>query len=82
MIDGIRSIMKESGIGGLYKGNVATVLINVSNMALRFTIFDDATRILNQYIPYKGLNDVLGGGIAGLVSLYMNNPVDVIKTRM
>uniref|UniRef100_A0A6P7GMB4 Citrate transport protein n=1 Tax=Diabrotica virgifera virgifera TaxID=50390 RepID=A0A6P7GMB4_DIAVI len=85
LIRGVATIIKEEGLGGTYKGMTATVLRQGTNQATRFFImetFKDYYRggDINVIIP----KPIIGifGAFAGLCSVYVNNPVDVVKTRM
>ena len=49
---------------------------------MRFVVFTDTSNFLTKYIKQKILSDLIAGGFAGFVSVMVNNPVDVIKTRM
>lgn len=80
MFHGIYKIGSANGIGGLYKGYTATLLKQSSNQGIRFVVFEDASKVTNQYIPIKAVADLLAGGFAGFCSVMANNPVDVVKT--
>jgi solute carrier family 25 (mitochondrial citrate transporter), member 1 len=75
-------IVKVSGLGGLYKGYTATLFKQSSNQGIRFLVYTDTAKFLQNYISTKVLSDLLAGGFAGFCSVMANNPVDVIKTRM
>ena len=49
---------------------------------MRFVVFEDSQKFLQNYIKTKVLCDVLAGGFAGFCSVMANNPVDVVKTNM
>ncbi|XP_057655479.1 putative tricarboxylate transport protein, mitochondrial [Diorhabda carinulata] len=82
---GVGMIVKEEGIGGVYKGVTATIIKQGSNQAIRFFVMETLKDL------YKGGDRdkkipklVVGamGGFAGACSVYGNNPIDVVKTRM
>ena len=75
-------IVKKHGFGGIYKGYLATLLKQSSNQGVRFVVFEDTQKFLQQYIKVKMLCDFLSGGFAGFCSTMFNNPVDVVKTQM
>lgn len=79
---GISEIIKANGIGGIYKGYTATLLKQSSNQGVRFLVYTDSAKFLSDYISYKMLCDLIAGGFAGAVSVFANNPIDVIKTKM
>ncbi|XP_056637970.1 putative tricarboxylate transport protein, mitochondrial [Diorhabda sublineata] len=85
LFHGVGLIIKEEGLRGVYKGVTATILKQGSNQATRFFVMET----LKDY--YKGgdhdkkipkLLTGLFGAFAGACSVYVNNPVDVVKTRM
>jgi len=93
-------IVKEEGIGALYKGVVPTMLRQGCNQAVNFTAYNwSKKRVLawkKQQMEEKhgGAgsvgNDVqldhwqslLLGGLSGGMGPLVNNPLDVVKTRM
>ncbi len=85
---GVREIIKQYGIGGVYKGVTATIIKQGSNQAIRFFVMES---LKAEYRSVKGLDvnasvPILVTGIFGLIagaaSVYGNTPVDVVKTRM
>ncbi len=60
LFHGIYTIVKQEGFGGIYKGKiynlhrpigfVATLLKQSSNQAVRFLVFMDTQKFLNNYI--------------------------------
>jgi solute carrier family 25 citrate transporter 1 len=79
---GIYSITKTQGLAGVYAGPVPTVLKQSTNQGVRFVVFEDTQKVLNQVIPIKVVADLLSGAFAGVCSTLINNPIDVIKTNM
>jgi solute carrier family 25 (mitochondrial citrate transporter), member 1 len=85
---GVREIVKNDGLGGVYKGLTATIIKQGSNQAIRFFVMESMKA---EYRKLKG-KDVnaqvpvlvtgLFGLIAGAASVFGNTPVDVVKTRM
>jgi len=82
LFHGIYTIVKENGLGGMYKGYTATLIKQSSNQGIRFLVFNDTTRVLQKYSDHKATCDFFAGGFAGFCSTMANNPVDVIKTKM
>ena len=82
LFHGVGTIVRENGIGGIYKGYTATLIKQSSNQGVRFVVYTDSAKFLENYISYKVFSDLLAGGFAGFCSVMANNPVDVIKTRM
>jgi solute carrier family 25 citrate transporter 1 len=85
---GVREIIKQNGIGGIYKGVTATIIKQGSNQAIRFFVMES---LKHEYRKFKKV-DVnapvpvvitgIFGLIAGAASVFGNTPVDVVKTRM
>mmetsp|Transcript_5638 Transcript_5638/g.6148 ORF Transcript_5638/g.6148 Transcript_5638/m.6148 type:complete len:296 (+) Transcript_5638:73-960(+) len=84
LVPGVKSILRESGIRGIYQGLVATVLKQSSNQGLRFMFFNKYKDIMtdNGKKPLNPLMALLGGMMAGCFSTLGNNPFDVVKTQM
>jgi solute carrier family 25 citrate transporter 1 len=81
LFHGISEIVKEKGLGGIYKGLGPTVLRQGSNQAIRFLVYDDTYNALNKSLN-KTVAMFIAGGVAGAASVLGNNPIDVIKTQM
>ncbi|XP_060533629.1 putative tricarboxylate transport protein, mitochondrial [Cylas formicarius] len=82
---GVGIIIKEQGIGGVYKGLTATIMKQGSNQAIRFFVMESLKDL------YKGGDQEkkvpkwlvgLFGAVAGAASVFGNTPLDVVKTRM
>jgi len=85
LIHGVSTIVKNEGVGGIYKGLVPTMLKQGTNQATRFLVFKklkDWFQGGNPAASFGPLHSLLCGGIAGAISVFVNNPVDVIKTKM
>ncbi len=85
---GVREIIKEQGLSGVYKGVTATIIKQGSNQAIRFYVIET---LKSEYRKKKNLDAnaavpvlITGafGAIAGAASVFGNTPVDVVKTRM
>lgn len=61
---------------------VPTILKQSTNQAVRFVVFADTQKFLQNYITTKVICDLFAGGFAGFCSVMFNNPIDVIKTQM
>merc|ERR1712046_335939 len=82
LFHGIKTIMGDTGLGGIYKGYLPTLMKQSSNQGIRFVVYTDTSKALSSYIETKVICDLIAGGFAGFCSVMGNNPVDVIKTRM
>ncbi|KAM7361638.1 putative tricarboxylate transport protein, mitochondrial isoform 1-T5 [Cochliomyia hominivorax] len=82
---GVRTIIQNEGIGGIYKGLTATILKQGSNQAIRFYVMETLTDMYKGKNPEKKIPKLLigtFGAIAGAASVFGNTPLDVVKTRM
>ena len=84
LIKGTKNLIKQNGISSLYKGAIPTIIKQSSNQGIRFMSFG---LYKNYMINYTGKNltaieALTGGMFAGGISVILNNPVDVVKTRM
>lgn len=82
---GMRHILKNEGIGGIYQGAFATALKQGSNQGLRFMWFNEYKKYVTQddgQVPLTPLMGLLGGMSAGCFSTLGNNPFDVVKVRL
>lgn len=79
------TIVREEGISALYQGLVPTMMRQGCNQAANFSAYNYfksqvLTRTQQQdLLPYQSL---LLGGISGSFGPMVNNPLDVVKTRM
>jgi solute carrier family 25 citrate transporter 1 len=80
-------IIREEGLGGIYRGVSAVILRQGANSAVRLTSYDLLKeRILHRY--YSGTQHLpwyvsfLTGSLAGIITVYSTMPLDVLKTRM
>lgn len=78
-------IVKEEGIGALYKGIVPTMMRQGCNQAVNFSTYNFFKKKLLQRQNKKELvhwQSLVLGGISGGFGPMVNNPLDVVKTRM
>mgnify|MGYP005984877939 FL=1 len=84
-IHGVGLIIKEQGIGGVYKGVVPTIIKQGSNQAIRFFVMETFKDWYRGGDPNANVpKPVVGvfGAIAGAASVFGNTPIDVVKTRL
>lgn len=78
-------IVREEGLGALYKGVVPTMLRQGCNQAVNFTAYNI---IKTQVMEWQGTTELASwqslaiGGLSGGMGPLVNNPLDVIKTRL
>lgn len=79
------TITREEGIGALYKGIVPTMLRQGCNQAVNFTTYNTFKKKVLEIQNKKDLDhwqSLLLGGVSGGFGPLLNNPLDVVKTRM
>jgi solute carrier family 25 citrate transporter 1 len=84
-VHGVTTIVKTEGIGGIYRGLLPTILKQGTNQAMRFFVYNNLTAWMLKFenrTTLTPLHTMFAGGAAGLVSVYGNTPIDVVKTRM
>ncbi len=82
-IEGVRYIVRTSGIKGIYQGVFATMLKQGSNQGLRFMFFNKyKEQMALAGVAISPLVSLAGGMLAGCFSTLLNNPIDVVKTRL
>jgi hypothetical protein len=50
--------------------------------AIRFTLYDQITKLLSNGSSPTAVQSLLAGAVAGAVSVLVNHPVDVVKSNM
>ncbi|OQS01949.1 tricarboxylate transporter [Thraustotheca clavata] len=96
MVRGVRNIVQQEGIRGLYQGLTATIMKQASNHGLRFMWFGEYKQRIPDFLESRGIVEnyddisktqlalvsLVGGMTAGIFSTFGNNPFDVLKTKM
>lgn len=78
-------IAREEGIGALYKGIIPTMLRQGCNQAVNFTAYN---MIKTNLMEWQGTTELqhwqslMIGGFSGGMGPLVNNPLDVVKTRL
>ena len=78
-------IMKEEGIRALWSGVVPTMLRQGCNQAVSFTTYQQSKKKWQEFSGVKELaswQHLLLGALSGGMGPTVNNPLDVVKTRM
>ncbi|TFJ86013.1 hypothetical protein NSK_002833 [Nannochloropsis salina CCMP1776] len=78
-------VAREEGIGALYKGVVPTVMRQGINQAVNFTTYQAVKTAWLERQQRKELlpwESMLFGGLSGGLGPLVNNPLDVVKTRL
>lgn len=77
----VRTVATEHGFTGLYAGIGACGLRQASGVGVRFAIYGRVKDLLTSDPPQLW-QSALAGGVTGCVSTALNNPIDVVKTRI
>lgn len=79
-------IARERGIRGFFQGFVPTTARQAANSATRFGAYNMLKQLAESYTAPGEKLGVAGtfamGGLAGLITVYVTQPLDTIKTRM
>ncbi|KAL4874035.1 mitochondrial thiamine pyrophosphate carrier 1 [Aspergillus spectabilis] len=80
----LKTILREEGITGLWKGNIPAELMYVCYGALQFTTYRSTTQLLSQLDPHRlpqPLESFISGALAGGVATASTYPLDLLRTR-
>jgi solute carrier family 25 citrate transporter 1 len=79
-------IARERGLRGFFQGFVPTTARQAANSATRFSSYTFLKQLAESYTaPGEKLGTVSTfgiGGVAGLITVYVTQPLDTVKTRM
>nr|CDS26064.1 mitochondrial thiamine pyrophosphate carrier [Hymenolepis microstoma] len=80
----ISRIVREEGVGALWKGHVPGQILSILFTASEFYWF---RAITDRYFPYihcqrAAVYDAVAGGAAGAISTVICQPIDVVRTRL
>ncbi|OLN96901.1 putative mitochondrial carrier C19G12.05-like protein 2 [Colletotrichum chlorophyti] len=79
-------IARERGIRGFFQGFVPTTARQAANSATRFGAYNMLKQLAQSYTAPGEKLGTIGtfamGGLAGLITVYVTQPLDTIKTRM
>ncbi|KAL2785720.1 mitochondrial carrier domain-containing protein [Aspergillus germanicus] len=85
-IHGSGVIFRERGIAGFFQGFVPTTARQAANSATRFSSYTMLKQMAEGYVaPGEKLGTASTfalGGIAGIITVYVTQPLDTVKTRM
>ncbi|KAJ5114595.1 hypothetical protein NUU61_000354 [Penicillium alfredii] len=85
-LHGSNIIFQERGLRGFFQGFVPTTARQAANSATRFSSYTTLKQLAEGYVaPGEKLGTVSTfaiGGIAGLITVYVTQPLDTVKTRM
>ncbi|KAK1058278.1 Mitochondrial succinate-fumarate transporter [Friedmanniomyces endolithicus] len=76
------TVVKEEGVGALYRGVTLTALRQGTNQAANFTAYTELKDWLQQKQEDPSWKTAVIGLISGAVGPFTNAPIDTIKTRL
>ena len=82
------TVIKEEGLGALYRGVSLTALRQGTNQAVNFSAYTQFKSLLQQYQPayhdaeLPSYQTMLIGLVSGAMGPLSNAPIDTIKTRL
>ncbi|EYE96313.1 putative mitochondrial tricarboxylate transporter (Ctp) [Aspergillus ruber CBS 135680] len=86
LVHGSKVIFQERGIRGFFQGLVPTTARQAANSATRFSSYTTLKQLAEGYVaPGEKLGTASTfaiGGVAGLITVYVTQPLDTVKTRM
>ena len=86
LLHGSALIFRERGLRGFFQGFVPTTARQAANSATRFGSYTTLRQFAQGYVaPGERLGPASTfalGGAAGFITVYVTQPLDVVKTRM
>ena len=81
----VMSVLRTEGISGLWVGGAATTARQATSVMTRFAAYDqikNAMAAVSGDSSTSSCQKLLAGGLAGAFSVAVNNPIDVVKTKL
>lgn len=87
LVRGVALLLKENGIGALYRGVVPVTLRQASNQFVRLGSYNAMRTMLverkaDPKAPLSAAETFAIGSVAGIITVYTTMPIDTLKTRM
>merc|ERR1711934_10822 len=79
---GIKTVLSEQGVAGFYKGVVPTTIRQASSVAVRFMLYKDLMARMTGGEKASVWQQLFAGSLTGVASTLLNNPIDVVKSRL
>ncbi|KAL2817441.1 mitochondrial carrier domain-containing protein [Aspergillus cavernicola] len=80
----LKTILRQEGLTGLWKGNVPAELMYVCYGAIQFSTYRSTTQLLSQLDSHRlpqPLESFVAGALAGGVATASTYPLDLLRTR-
>ena len=87
-VHGLFTVLKEEGVGALYRGVSLTALRQGTNQAVNFTAYTELKQLLQNFQPayhnkeLPSYQTMVIGLVSGAMGPFSNAPIDTIKTRL
>ncbi|KAI0077184.1 mitochondrial carrier [Panus rudis PR-1116 ss-1] len=82
----VYTIIREEGVGALYRGVTLTALRQATNQGANFTAYQELKKVAHRLQPdlpdLPSYQHMLIGLISGAMGPFSNAPIDTIKTRL
>jgi solute carrier family 25 (mitochondrial iron transporter), member 28/37 len=87
VMDCVRTVRREEGIGAFFKSYRTTVVMNAPFTAVHFATYEAAKRMLVEVSPESAEEERLvvhatAGAAAGAIAAAVTTPLDVVKTQL
>eukprot|EP01070_Trichotokara_eunicae_P002068 Trichotokara_eunicae@DN2382_c0_g1_i1.p1 len=78
----LRELVRNDGVRGLWRGNLATAARVVPLSGLMFVSFDQVRNMLEKYNFSRPMMNIIAGGTAGSLATLATYPLEVMSTRL
>jgi hypothetical protein len=83
MVVSTRLLLREQGLfAGLFAGAGPTVIRQAGSVGVRFALYDAVMHALHSVVAPQAWHALVCGFVVGVVTTVLNNPVDVVKSRV
>ena len=76
----IKQVLRKEGLRYLWKGNFTNCVRIAPQLAVNFAIFEEAKKHIKT--PYKDVNNLASGALAGSISMAVIYPLETIRSRL
>ncbi|KAA8909023.1 mitochondrial deoxynucleotide carrier [Sphaerosporella brunnea] len=83
IIHTMRTILRQEGIRGLWKGNIPAVLLYMTYSPVQFITLKECTLLMQRAAPQipETPRNLVAGGVAGAAATAATYPLDLLRTR-